>query len=146
MKPNDSNASIRRSGAIATRDRVVAHFFPEGELTSRIIEAAFAVHNSLGVGFLERVYENALVFELRSRGVSCVQQKSVSVSYKGNTVGDYLADLVVEDRVIVELKACTAIDRVHQAQLMNYLRASRIKVGLLMNFGRPKLECKRVVI
>ena len=146
MKPETevSEPGISKVGEKASR--FVSSLFPESQLTARVIEAALTVHNCLGAGFLEKVYENALALELRAGGITCHQQCPVSVSYRGSVVGEYCADLIVESRVIVELKACTAIDRVHQAQLMNYLRASRIKVGLLLNFGRPKLECKRVVI
>ncbi len=119
--------------------------YPEQELTGRILEAAFAVHNSLGAGFLEKVYENALLIELRSMGISCASQQAVQVRYRGSMVGDYQADILVEGRVLVELKACSALDPNHEAQIMNYLRASGMKVGLLINCGRPRLEYRRFV-
>ena len=119
--------------------------YPEGELTGKILECAFAVHNSLGAGFLEKVYENALVLELRSSGIACEQQRPLKVTYKGAVVGDYQADMVVEGKVLIELKACSALDSNHEAQLMNYLRASGLHVGLLLNSGRPKLEYRRFV-
>ena len=119
--------------------------YPEGELTGKILEAAFTVHNSLGAGFLEKVYENALALELKSLGLALQQQQSLKVSYRGAIVGDYQADLVVEGRVLIEMKACAALDAVHEAQLMNYLRASGLKVGLLINFGKPKLSYRRFV-
>jgi GxxExxY protein len=124
---------------------IQASIYPEQELTGRILEAAFAVHNSLGAGFLEKVYENALLLELRSAGIPCAAQQPLQVRYKGAVVGDYQADLVVEGRVLLELKACTALDGNHEAQIMNYLRASGLKVGLLLNFGRPRLEYRRFV-
>jgi len=119
--------------------------YPEGLLTGQMLEFAFAVHNTLGAGFLERVYSNALICELRTHGLACTQAAAVQVKYKGTVVGDYIADIVVEGRVILELKACASLDPSHSAQLMNYLRASGIKVGLLLNFGRPKLEYRRFV-
>ncbi len=119
--------------------------YPESELTGKVLEAAFAVHNSLGTGFLEKVYENALVIELRGFGIKCEQQRSLRISYKGSVVGDYQADIVVANRVLLELKACSALDANHEAQIINYLRASGLKVGLLLNFGRPKLAYKRFV-
>jgi len=117
----------------------------EGDLTEKILGAAFKVHNALGCGFLERVYENALVVELARNKLKVEQQRAFRVTYEGATVGDYQADLVVEDRVIVECKALSHIEGVHESQLLNYLRASSLKVGLILNFGRPKLQWKRLV-
>jgi len=119
--------------------------YPEQQLTGRILEAAFAVHNALGAGFLEKVYENALLIEFRAMGISCISQQGVQVRYRGSIVGDYQADILVEGRVLLELKACSALDPTHEAQIMNYLRASGLKVGLLLNFARPKLEYRRFV-
>ncbi len=119
--------------------------YPEQVLTQKILEAAFVVHNTLGAGFLEKVYANALVLELRAKGLSCKQEAALNVRYKESVVGDYLADMVVEDRVLLELKACAALDPTHEAQIMNYLRASGLHVGLLMNFGRPRLQYRRFV-
>jgi GxxExxY protein len=122
-----------------------AAIYPEQELTHKILEGAFAVHNTLGCGFLEKVYANALLFELRNLGLHCEQEIPFKVKYKGVVVGDYCADLVVDKRVLVELKACTGFDSVHEAQILNYLRASGIQVGLLLNFGKPKLQYRRFV-
>ncbi len=120
--------------------------FAEQELTGAILQAAFAVHNTLGAGFLERVYSNALAIELDGKGLQLVQNEQLQVEYRGCTVvGDYLADMIVGNRVILELKACASLDRNHSAQLMNYPRATNIRVGLLLNFGRPKLEYRRFV-
>jgi GxxExxY protein len=119
--------------------------YPEQELTQKILEGAFAVHNTLGCGFLERVYSNALLFELRNMNLSCEHEVPFEVRYKEAVVGDYCADLIVERRVIVELKACAGLDSVHEAQILNYLKASRIQVGLLLNFGKPKLQYRRFV-
>ena len=120
--------------------------FPHKELTSKILEAAFAVHNTLGAGFLEKVYENALAIEFRQRGIAFRQQASLQVRYNGSVVGDYTADVVVDGKVILELKAAQSIDSTHEAQLLNYLRATELLVGLILNFARPKLEYKRMVL
>jgi len=103
------------------------------------------VHNTLGAGFLEKVYANSLALELRGKGISCEQEVPLKVRYKDAIVGDYVADIVVERRVLLELKACAALDAIHEAQIMNYLRASTLQVGLLMNFGRTKLQYRRFV-
>jgi GxxExxY protein len=121
------------------------HRLVEEKLTERILGAAFKVHNELGCGFLEKVYENAMVVELRQGGVPSEQQKAIQVNYGGAIVGDYQADLIVDGRVLVECKAASQLDSVHEAQLLNYLRATRIRVGLLLNFGRPKLQHRRLV-
>lgn len=118
----------------------------EGELTEKILGAAFKVQNSLGCGFLEKVYENALLVELSRAGVAVEQQKSLKVKYEGAVVGDYVADLVVADRVIVECKATLHNDPVYEAQLLNYLKATGIRVGLLLNFGRPKVHYRRLIV
>ena len=110
------------------------------EITSRILEAFFKrVYRRLGYGFLEKVYENAMALELRRMGLQVVQQQRIAVYYGMETVGEYFADLVVEDKVIVELKATRALAEEHEAQLLNYLRATPYEVGLLLNFG-PKPE------
>ncbi|MBD2606068.1 GxxExxY protein [Scytonema hofmannii FACHB-248] len=114
-------------------------------VTEMIIGCAFQVGNTLGVGFLERVYENALVHELGKTGLRVEQQKPLQVWYDGIVVGNYEADLLVEEAVIVELKAVTALDSRHFAQCMNYLKATRLTLGLIINFGNPKVEVKRVV-
>ena len=113
------------------------------EVTKRIIGCAYAVSNSLGAGFLEKVYENALGHELRKAGLRVQQQQPISVVYDGIVVGDYLADIVVEDSVVVELKAVKAFDDVHFAQCINYLKATGMQICLLINFGQPKIEIKR---
>jgi len=120
--------------------------YPEQELTRKILKGAFAVHNALGCDFLEKVYSNALLFELRQMGVGCEQEVPFKVRYKEAVIGDYCADLIVERRVLVELKACAGLERVHEAQILNYLKASGIRVGLLMNFGKPKLDYRRFVL
>jgi GxxExxY protein len=122
-----------------------AAIYPEQELTQRILEGAFAVHNTLGCGFLEKVYSNALLFEIRNMKLSCEHEVPLKVKYRDIVVGDYCADLIVEKRVLVELKACVSLDSVHEAQILNYLKASSIQVGLLLNFGKPKLQYRRFV-
>lgn len=114
-------------------------------ITEKIIGCAYTVSNELGCGFLEKIYENALVHELRKNGLQVVQQFAVRVVYDGVVVGDYAADLVVEESVLVELKAVRALDEVHFAQCLNYLKATGLGVCLLLNFGKPRLEIKRIV-
>lgn len=118
----------------------------ETDVTARIIGAALRVSSTLGTGFLEKVYENALVHELRKVEFVLETQRAFSVTYDGVVVGEYRADLVVAERVIVEIKAARAIDPTHIAPLVNYLRATRLRVGLILNFGTPRLGIKRVVI
>lgn len=114
------------------------------ELTDAIINIFYEVNNGLGYGFLERVYQNALYLELKQEGFLVEAQKPIKVHYKGSVVGDFFADLVVENTIILELKACSALTEEHEIQLMNYLRATDIEVGLLMNFGR-KPTFKRII-
>lgn len=118
----------------------------EGDLTKRIIGAAMEVHNNLGSGFLEKVYESALAIELRSQGMLVEQQKAMTIRYEGQIVGEYVADTVVEERVLLELKTADQICDAHCAQMLNYLRATGIRVGLLINFGGRRLEWKRFVV
>lgn len=112
-------------------------------VTGKIIKAFYAVYNTLGFGFLEKVYENALVVELKNLGIKGRRQVPLKVNYKNKTVGDYFADIIVEDIVIVELKAAEALREEHEAQLLNYLRATNIEYGLLLNFGKvPEIKRK----
>ena len=113
------------------------------EITKTIIGCAFEVINELGTGFLESVYEKALLLALRQRSLSAIAQHPVKVMFRNECVGDFYADLFVAGKVIVELKAAKAIAPEHQAQVINYLNATGIEVGLLINFGNPKLEYKR---
>ncbi len=115
------------------------------KLTEAIIGCAFKVSNTLGCGFLEKVYENALVIELKASVITCEQQKPIPVTYRGVSVGDYFADALVEGQVILEIKVAKAIDESHQAQLLNYLKATGIHRGLILNFGTTKLGYKRMV-
>ena len=114
------------------------------EITSDIINAFYHVYNTLGYGFLEKVYENALAKEFTKRGHAVKQQVPIQVFYEGESVGEYFADLLVDDKVILELKAVEEIAKAHEAQLINYLKATNIQVGLLLNFG-PKAEFKRKI-
>ena len=116
------------------------------ELTYLINGAIFEVNRVLGVGFLEKVYERALLTELRSRGLKAESQVPINVLYKGVEVGDYYADIVVEGQVILEIKAVDRLQKIHEAQILNYLRATEIKIGLLVNFTHPKAEVKRFVL
>jgi len=113
-------------------------------LTKQIIGAFFKVYNTLGYGFLEKVYENALVLELGKAGLKAEQQLPILIYYDAQAVGEYFADIVVDETVIIELKAVRQILQEHEAQLLNYLKATRFEVGLLLNFG-PKAEYKRKV-
>jgi GxxExxY protein len=129
-----------------TDSKPISSVLIEGELTEQILNAAFKVQNTLGAGFLEKVYENSLCLELRKHGLAVESQRLFPVRYEGTVVGDYLADLVVATRVIVECKAVSNLDAIHEAQLINYLRASGLRVELLINFGRPKLQYRRLVV
>jgi GxxExxY protein len=113
-------------------------------LTQQIIGAFYTVYNALGYGFLERVYENAMTIELRKRGLRVTTQAPINVYYDGEVVGDYVADMIVEDKVIVELKAVRQLQTTHEAQLLNYLNATLYEVGLLFTFG-PKPIFKRKI-
>ena len=115
------------------------------EITERIIRCGYEVANGLGCGFLEKVYENALRIELARAGLNVFQQHPVPVLWRGELVGDYWADLLVEGCVIVELKATKAFDDIHMAQCLNYLKATGYRLCLLMNFGKSKLEVKRII-
>lgn len=112
------------------------------DLTERIIKHFFAVYNNLGYGFLEKIYENSLAIELRKARLICEQQKPITIHYQNEIVGEYFADLVVESKIIIEIKAAKAIAEEHEAQLLNYLKATPYEVGLLLNFG-PKADLSR---
>lgn len=114
------------------------------DLTSKIIECAYKVHNTLGFGFLEAVYQNALVIELQKAGLQAEKEKKIQVYYNNQVVGDYLADIIVEDKVILELKSVKDLHEAHSAQLVNYLKATGIEVGLLINFGES-VQIKRKI-
>ena len=115
-----------------------------GELSQKIIAAAHNVHNELGQGFLEKVYKNALAVELQEEGLDYSLEVPMSVRYRGSVVGDYVADMVVENKIIVEVKAVSELSSAHEVQLVNYLKATGIQVGLLVNFGRSVQVKRRV--
>ncbi len=121
------------------QDKVLKH----EKITKNVIGCAFEVIKELGAGFLESVYEKALLLLLRQKGLSAISQYPIKVMFRGECVGDFYADVLVEEKVIVELKAVKVIAPEHQAQIINYLNATGFEVGLLINFGNPKLEYKR---
>ena len=116
------------------------------ELTGKIISCAFEVQNNLGCGFLEKVYQKALLYELQRRDIKVETQKAIKIVYKSQEIGTYIADFVIEDKVIIELKTVEFLTKIHKAQTLNYLKAAGYEVGLILNFARPKLEYKRVVV
>ena len=115
------------------------------ELTYQIIGSAMEVHKVLGNGFLEKVYENALFYEMKSKGMDIKAQQPIEITYKGQVVGNYVTDLIVNDRVIIELKAVERLTEVHEAQTINYLMATKYPIALLINFGAKSLEYKRFI-
>lgn len=118
--------------------------YKHSDITGKIIKAFYSVYNKLGYGFLEKVYENALILELEKLGFNCMQQKSIEVFYDEVKVGQYFADIIVNNSVIIELKAAESLCKEHEYQLINYLKATNIEVGLLLNFGENP-EFKRKV-
>lgn len=118
--------------------------FLHEEITETIIQAYYKVYNTLGYGFLEKVYHNALLIELRKMGLKCKSQYPIKVLYDNQPVGEYIADIIVEDCVIIENKAAEALIEEHEFQLINYLKATELEVGLLLNFGK-KPEIKRKI-
>ena len=119
--------------------------FSDG-LTEQVLSAVFEVSNTLGAGFLEKVYQRALLRELGLRGILAVAEASIPVSYKGHGVGLYFADILVDDVLVIELKCVERLSNEHVAQCLNYLRASRRTLCLLVNFQKPKVEWKRIVL
>lgn len=118
----------------------------EQELSDKVLGCAFEVYNTLGNGFLEKIYEESLLIELESKNIKAESQKQIKVYYKNNLVGEYLADIIVEEKIILELKSCSTINDGHVAQLLNYLTATGIKIGYLLNFGKSgSLQYKRIV-
>ena len=114
-------------------------------LSNRVIGCALRVQHALGAGFLEKIYENALAHEMRKAGLTVAQQHSMTIIYDDVVVGEYIADLLVDDMLLVEVKAVSGLDDVHLAQCLNYLKATAIKLCMLFNFGTPRLQIKRVV-
>ncbi len=114
-------------------------------LAEQVIGCAYEVSNTLGINFLEKVCENALALELQEAGLRAAQQCGMTVFYKGHPVGEFAVDLLVEERLMVELKAVPVLEEAHRAQCLNYLRASGLKLCLLINFGTPRVQVKRIV-
>ena len=123
-------------------EQTMSESLPYADLTGRILRTFYAVYNALGYGFLEKVYENALRIELEKQGFRVKQQEPISVVYDGQVVGEYYADLWVDERVVVELKAALSLVKEHEVQLVNYLTATKVDLGLLLNFG-PSVQVKR---
>ena len=115
-------------------------------LSNKIIGCAYTVSNTLGAGFLEKVYENALAIELRKVNLKVEQQFPIQVTYDNIPVGDYFADLLVADKILIELKTVIKLSELHEAQCINYLKATGLRICLLLNFARPKIEVKRFVL
>lgn len=122
------------------------HRWETNQITEAVIGAAYKVSNTLGSGFLEKVYENALAIEIRKNGLSAAQQHPINVKYENAIVGEFIADLLVQAEILVELKTVKAPDEIHLAQCLNYLKATGLRVCLLINFGNPKIEIKRVIL
>lgn len=118
--------------------------FLHKSLSDSILKIYYEVYNELGYGFLEKVYQNAMYFELKSQGFKVEAQKQIKVYYKSQIVGEYFADIIVEDSITLELKACECLMDEHQAQLLNYLRATKVEIGMLLNFGTEP-EFKRLI-
>lgn len=118
----------------------------DAEITEQIIKAVIKVHRTLGPGFLESIYQNSLLIELESQGLRIEAEKPIVVTYEGRPVGNHRLDLVVEERIIVELKAIEDLSQAHYAQLRSYLKASRLETGLLINFAKEKADFRRVEV
>lgn len=114
------------------------------QITDDILKVFYDIYNELGYGFLEKVYQNAMYFELKNKGYKVEAQTPIKVYFKGQLIGEYYSDLLIENKVIIELKACDLLMNVHVAQLMNYLKATKIELGLLLNFGEEP-EFKRII-
>jgi len=109
------------------------------------MKALMEVHNTLGAGFLERIYENAIMIKLKKHRLKAAQQEPIKVHFEGEIVGEYFADILVEDKVILEIKCIEKITDVHRAQVINYLKATGLRLGIIVNFSKPKLEYERIV-
>ena len=116
------------------------------QLTYKINGAIYEVNRILGPGFLEKVYENALMIELKARNLKAENQVPINVEYKSTIVGDYYADILVENKVIIELKAIEKLQKIHEAQILNYLKATHFEIGLLVNSTHPKAQIKRYIL
>ncbi len=133
------------SKKVTQKDIDINDKFLYKDLTERIIGAAFEVYKVLGYGFLEKVYKKALILELKSKGLQVVEEYPIKVFYKKEIVGEYYADIFVEQKIIIEIKSEDNYNRHHEAQLLNYLKATNIRVGFLINFGKDKCKFKRLI-
>ncbi len=115
------------------------------DITYKIRGCVYEVFRELGAGFLEKIYEKALVIELTKQGLDCKVQQPLFVKYKDNVIGEYITDIIVEGRIVLELKAVSKLLPIHEAQLLNYMKATNVELGLLINFTHPKAEIKRYV-
>ena len=113
--------------------------------SSKVIGCAFEVANVLGCGFLEKVYQNALLLEVRRCGLQVEKEKLIQVRYKNQIVGEYFADILVDKTIVIEIKAVKELNEIHQAQLLNYFRATKLPLGLLINFATPRIQIKRML-
>jgi GxxExxY protein len=141
-KEPQMNTDEHRTDRRASIQAIPAEF---NDLTEKIIGCAYRVGKTLGCGFLEKVYENALTHELRKSGLNAAQQHGIAVYYDGMMVGEFVADILVQDCILLELKAVKAFDDIHIAQCLNYLKATGLRICLLINFGAPRVEIKRLV-
>jgi len=114
-------------------------------ISEKIIGSAFRVSNTLGIGFLEKVYHNALVIELQKEGLDVEKEKAITIYYQDTIVGEYFADILVDNEILVEVNAVQTLNEIHQAQLINYLKGTKLKLGLLINFGTSKVQIKRML-
>ena len=144
MKHSELNRGLQTLTKIWTQMNTDLQDIKYKELTEKIIKIFYKIYNKLGYGFLEKVYENAMMIEFRREGIPAVAQSPIKVLYENELVGEYYADILVDDKVIVEIKATRTMALDHEAQLLNYLKATNIEVGLLLNFG-PKPQIKRKV-
>ncbi len=120
--------------------------YPYSEITDKIIKCAIEVHKTLGPGFLENIYESALIYEMKQQGLKVENQKVISILYKGTIIGEHRLDLLVEDEVIVENKTVKEFNDIHKAQILSYLRATGKRIGLLINFAKTKVDIKRIIL
>ncbi len=120
--------------------------YPNSKITDKIIKCAIEVHKTLGPGFMENIYESALIYEMKQQGLKVENQKVISILYKGTAIGEHRLDLVVEDEVVIENKTVKEFNDIHKAQILSYLKATGKRIGLLINFAKTKIEIKRVIL
>ena len=140
MPVEDNLATEEADQSMIRTDKSLIH----SDLTDKIISAAYDIHNQMGFGFSEKIYENAMMIKLASKGLRASQQVPINVFFEGKLVGEYFADILVEDTIVVELKALNELAKIHEAQLINFLKATGNKVGLLINFGEKLKIVRRV--